>query len=170
MTSRTRRSRRGNSMLEFVLCGIPMIFVFLSIVEVARGMWTYHTLAYAVREGVRYATTHGVGCASPNTCQVTIGTITGVIKAAGVGLDPNAVTLTFTPANGSASSDTMTNQASSTTTWPPAGSNAPGQSVKISAMYPFRTFLAIFWTGAGRPLNDSGVFYLPASSTEPVQF
>jgi Flp pilus assembly protein TadG len=169
MTGR-RRNRRGNTMIEFVLVGIPMIFIFISIVEIARGMWTYHTLAYAVREGVRYASVHGKGCASPNTCQVTIGSIATVIQSAGVGLDPNAVKLTFTPASGSASTDTMTNQKASTTTWPPSGANAPGQNVTISAMYPFRTFLAVFWAGASRPLNDSGVFYLPASSTEPVQF
>jgi hypothetical protein len=66
-------------MLEFVLIGIPVIFVLISIFEIARGMWTYHTMAYAVREGVRYASVHGKGCASPNTCQVTIGQITSVI-------------------------------------------------------------------------------------------
>ena len=147
-----------------------MIFIFISVFEVAFGMWTYHTLAYAVREGVRYAAMHGSGCAAPNTCQVTIGKIAGVIQAAGVGLDPNAVKLTFTPASGAASTNTMAIQAASTTTWPPAGANGPGQSVKIAAIYPFKTFLAVFWVGAGRPLNDSGVFYLPASSTEPIQF
>jgi Flp pilus assembly protein TadG len=170
MVNRKRHNRRGNTMLEFVLVGIPMIFIFISIVEIARGMWTYHTLAYAVREGVRYASVHGSGCASPNTCQVTIGNIANVIQSAGVGLDPNTVSLTFTTAGGTATTDTMTNQKASTTTWPPSGSNAAGQNVKISAKYPFRTFLSVFWAGSGRPLNDSGVFYLPASSTEPIQF
>ena len=157
-------------MLEFTLVGIPMIFIFLSIFEISRGMWIYHTLAYAVREGTRYASMHGSGCASPNTCQVTIGGITSVIQAAGVGLDPNGVNVTFTPASGTGSSDTMTNQLASTTVWPPSGANAPGQSVKISVKYPFRTFLAVFWAGAGAPLNDSGTFYLPATSTERIQF
>jgi Flp pilus assembly protein TadG len=157
-------------MLEFTLVGIPMIFILLSIFEVARGMWTYQTLAYAVREGTRYAIMHGKGCASPNTCQVTIGNITSVIQAAGVGLEPSSVYVTFTPASGSASTDTMTNQLTSTTTWPPSGANIPGQTVSISAKYQFKTFLAIFWAGAGRPLNDSGSFWLPASSSEPVMF
>ena len=64
----------------------------------------------------------------------------------------------------------MANQLISTTTWPPSGANAPGQLVKISLKYRFRTFLAIFWAGAGAPLNDSGSFYLPASSTEAITF
>ena len=41
---------------------------------------------------------------------------------------------------------------------------------KIKVSYPFRTILAIFWVGAGRPLNDSGTFNLAASSTEPIKF
>lgn len=147
-----------------------MIFVFLSVFEVSRGMWIYHTLAYAVREGTRYASMHGSGCASPNTCQATIGQITTVIQSAGVGLDPNATRVTFTPASGSSSSDTITNQLANTAVWPPTGANAPGQSVKISVKYPFRTFLAIFWPGSGSGTNDSGVFYLPATSSERIQF
>jgi len=157
-------------MLEFTLIGIPLIFIVLSIVEISRGMWAYHTLAYAVREGVRYSAMHGKDCASPNTCQVTIGQITSVIEGAAVGLDPNVVTLTFTPASGNASTDTMANQAASATTWPPSTANADGQSVKISAVYPFHTFLAIFWPGDGHGIADSGTFYLPASSTEQIQF
>jgi hypothetical protein len=162
--------RKGSTQLEFVLVGIPMIFILISIFEIARGMWAYHTLAYAVREGVRYASMHGKGCASPNSCQVTIGGITGVIKTAGVGLDPSSVTLTFTPAGGSLPNQTMTSQLTSSTVWPPSTANTPGQIIKISANYGFRTFLALFWVGAGRPVNYSGTFYLPASSSEAISF
>jgi Flp pilus assembly protein TadG len=170
MMNKSRRKQKGNAMLEFVLVGIPVIFVLISLFEISRGMWTYHTMAYAVREGVRYATVHGKGCASPNTCQVTIGQITSVIQTAAIGLPASTTTVTFTPASGSASSDTMTNQLTSSTVWPPSGANAPTQNVKINLRYPFRTVLAVFWAGAGRPLNDSGTFYLVASSTEPIQF
>ena len=169
MIAKSRRKRRGSAMVEFVLAGIPVIFILISIFELSRGMWTYHTMAYAVREGVRYAAVHGKGCASPNTCQVTIGQITTVIKAAGAGLPPSTTVVTFTPASGSASSATMTSQLTSTTVWPPSAANAPGQNIKIKVSYPFRTFLAVFWTGAGG-VNDSGVFNLGASSSAPIQF
>ena len=169
MIAKSRRKRRGCAMVEFVLAGIPVIFILISIFELSRGMWTYHTMAYAVREGVRYAAVHGKGCASPNTCQVTIGQITTVIKAAGAGLPPSTTVVTFTPASGSASSATMTSQQTSTTVWPPSAANAPGQNIKIKVTYPFRTFLAVFWTGAGG-VNDSGVFNLGASSSAPIQF
>jgi TadE-like protein len=165
-----RSRRRGSTQLEFVLVGIPMIFILISIFEVARGMWTFHTLAYAVREGVRYASMHGKGCASPNSCQVTIGGITTVIKNAGVGLDANTITLTFTPAAGSPSSATMASQLTNATIWPPSNANTPGQIVKISALYQFRSLLALFWPGAGRPVTGRGIFYLPASSSEAISF
>jgi Flp pilus assembly protein TadG len=156
-------------MVEFVLAGIPVIFVLISIFELSRGMWTYHTMAYAVREGVRYAAVHGKGCAAPRACQVTIGQITTVIKRAGAGLPPSTTVVTLTPATGSASSDTMANQLASATVWPPTAANAPGQNIKIKVTYPFRTFLAVFWTGAGG-VNDSGVFNIGASSSAPIQF
>lgn len=171
MMFKSRGNRKGSAMLEFVLTGIPIIFVLISIFEISRGMWTYHTLAYAVREGVRYAAVHGKGCAtSPNACTVTIGQITSVIHAAGAGLPASTTTVTFTPASGSVSSDTMVNQLASTTVWPPSGASAPGKDVKIEVVYPFQTVLAVFWAGAGRPLNDSGAFNLGASSTQQIQF
>ena len=163
-------NRRGATILEFTLIGIALIFVVISFFEMARGMWTYQTLAYAVREGTRYAVMHGKDCVSPNTCQVTVGQIAGVIQSAGVGLDPNNTTVTLTPASGSATSDTITNLLTSTTTWPPSTAYAPGQNVTISAVYPFRTILAMFWAGAGRPVRDSQTFHLGATSTEPIQY
>ena len=46
--------------------------------------------------------------------------------------------------------------------------NEIGASILIYMLSFF--ILAVFWVGDGRPLNDSGLFYLPASSTQPVQF
>lgn len=170
MTAARARSRKGAAMLEFTLVGIAMIFMLISFFEMARGMWTYHTLSYAVREGTRYASMHGKDCAAPNSCSVTIGQITTMIKSAGPGLDPTTTTVTLTPANGSATSDTMSNLLTNTTTWPPSSANAVGQPVKIAVSYPFRTILAMFWVGAGQPVSDSQVFHLAASSSELIQY
>jgi len=170
VTRKNHANRRGATILEFTLIGIALVFVFISFFEMARGMWTYQTLAYAVREGTRYAVMHGKDCVSPNTCQVTVGQIVGVIQSAGVGLDPNNTTVTLTPASGSATSDTITNLLTNTTTWPPTSSYTPGQQVTISAVYPFRTILAMFWVGAGGPLTDSQTFNLGATSTEGIEY
>ena len=167
--NRRLRSRRGSTSLEFIMAGIPLMFILFSAFESARGMWTYEMMAYAVREGTRYASVHGNGCSSPNSCQVTIGQIASRIQTSGP-LISSSSTLTFTPASGSAVSGTISSLASNSTVWPPTGANAPGQNVKIAVSYPFQTILAVFWAGAGPPLNDSQTFTLRASSTEPIQF
>ena len=156
--------RKGSTALEFALVGIPLLFILFSLFEAARGMWTYQMMAYAVREGTRYAAMHGKGCASPNTCQVTVGNIATYIQAAGPLIDPGS-TLTLTPASGTATSDTITNLKTNTTIWPPSSSNVPGQTVKLSIQYGFNTILPIFWsTGSAR------TYPLVATSAEPVQF
>src|SRR5882762_5274489 len=59
----TRRDRcRGSNILEFTLVGIPLVFILISTFEMARGMWNYHVMAYAVKEGTRYASVHGNNC------------------------------------------------------------------------------------------------------------
>ena len=169
MKPRRLRSRRGATALEFTMAGVPLMFMLFSVFESARGMWTYEMMAYAVREGTRYAAMHGRGCGTPNSCQVTIGQLASYIHTAGP-LISSSSTLTFTPATGTATSGTISSLASNSTVWPPTGANSPGQNVKISVSYPFQTVLAVFWAGAGPPLNDSQTFTLRASSTEPIQF
>lgn len=175
MTRLPGNRRRGATILEFSLIGIGLIFVFLSFFEIARGMWTYQTLAYAVREGARYSSVHGKDCTvNGASCQVTVSQIATVVLHAGPGLDPTTTTMTLTPATGTATTDTITNLMNgtsiyATTNWPPSNSYAPGQLVKISATYPFRTFLSMLWMG-GSGVQDSQVFTLGASSTEPIQF
>jgi hypothetical protein len=76
-------------MIEFVFAGIPLILIMVSIVEMALTMWTYETLAFAVREGARYAATKGQGCSySGNSCGVTVAGIAQKISASGMGLAP----------------------------------------------------------------------------------
>jgi Flp pilus assembly protein TadG len=160
-----RSSCRGSTVVEFALAGIPLLFILISIFELSRGLWIYHSLGYAVREGVRYASFHGKGCAFPKTCSVTVGQIAAVIQSAGL-LDQDAVTMTLTTATGGTTSGTMSSQLASTTVWPPSGANTPGQHVKIAVKYPYQSFLGILWNGA----SGSQTIYLSASSSEPIQF
>src|SRR5712691_796245 len=84
----SKSRRRGQAMLEFTFVGIPIMFVLISIFEISRGMWVYHTLANSVKAGVRYAVVHGQNCGqNGNTCQVHISDIAQKIRDAGVGLD-----------------------------------------------------------------------------------
>jgi hypothetical protein len=174
MTSRRRRLSAGNTLLEFTLVGIPLLFALISTFQMCCGMWLYHTLSYAAREGTRYSIVHGVNCArNGNTYCVMVPNVAAVINTAAKGLDPNQMTVTLTPATGSATTDTLANLMSSgtysATAWPASSANSVGQVVKISLMYPFNSGISMFWPGY-RPINARGRICLSASSTDVIQF
>ena len=172
MGNKRRAQTRGNSFLEFTLVGIPLICVLITTFEMARGMWSYQTLAYAVKAGVRYAVVHGQDCAEPpNDCAGKISQIASTIRSAGVGLPDNLVTLKFTDAMGATTtcllSDCVANY--NLSAWPPSSTNAPGQDVRISGIFAFRSAMLMFWPGAGGPMGPPGEFGLSADSRESIQ-
>ena len=172
-----KRRQRGSALLEFTLVGIPLIFLMICTVEVSRAMWTYETLAHAVRQATRFTIVKGQNCAtSPNTCSVTIARIAQEMQAAGIGLDPSAFTnVTFTAYSGrTITHATLQDCLSDTTSWPatPGSTDtgaATGADLEISVVYPFRSAFAFFWPGAGAAVR-SALFYFPASSRESIQF
>ena len=170
---RQQRRRRGNSLLEFTLVGIPLIFILIATFEMARGMWNYHTLAHAVKSGARYTSVHGQNCSiAPNSCTVSISQIASKIQNTGVGLPADLVTLTFTTASGSTTTclltDCVTNYG--TSAWPPPSSNAPGQDVRISGRVEFRSTMLMFWPGAGAATRTAPVINLSADAREAIQY
>ncbi len=172
MTSlRTRRRQAGNSLLEFTLIGIPLLFVLISIFEISRGMWVYHTLAYAIKEGTRYAAVHGENCvAYPNSCGVTVKDVAARIQRAGVGLIPDQFDdVTLQAGAAVITCATLTDCLAKEDTWPASPNNGVGLDITISAHYPFTSAIAMFWPGAG----STGVFptfHLGATSTERIEF
>lgn len=177
-------SRKGSAILEFTLVGIPMIFVLISVFEMARGMWVYHTLAHAVKEGVRYAIVNGKNCAAIPTCPVTIADVAQRIRQAGVGLVPDELEVTLTsmrqtsagvvingtPVRCAPLTSCLSRSSRPADLWPPAPGNRPKiDNVHIQGTYPFRSAIAMFWPGAG-PGMTFGTFQLPASSMEVIQF
>src|SRR5258708_35475032 len=124
-----KRTERGQSMLEFTLVGVGIMFVLISIFEASRGMWNYHTLAYAMREGTRYAVVHGANCSTDplNSCQVTVGQIAQKIRDAGIGLDSSQFNVTFT-SSGTTISCTLDTCLTDATPWPVPPDNIPGRA------------------------------------------
>lgn len=177
MGARSNR-RSGSAMIEFVLVGIPLIFVLISIFEMARGMWLYHTLAYAVKEGVRYSVVHGQNCwTAPNNCKVTVQDIARRVLDSGVGLVPEDLNMMLGAGNcngatGLCSSQVTCNPATGcladTNFWPAYPDNQPGLDVMFRVQYPFRSAIAMFWPGS-RP-QQFGLFTFSASSRETIQF
>ena len=173
------------------MVGIPLIFVLISVFEISRGMWLYHTLAYAVKDGVRYASVHGYNCTTNgNTCGVTMGPVTNkcdgtntsvaeVIRCAGAGLDPASTTVSFytlassssakVQVGSSCSLSTTTNVCSSANLFPPPSCNTPRVCrVEIDITTPFNSAIAMFWPG-GAPVSFAQVT-LGATSTDVVQY
>jgi len=166
------RRKKGAVTVEFAMVGIPLIFAMISIVEMARGVWTYYNQAYAVNGTLRYVVVHGADCTtSGNSCTVTIGNIATQLATLGIGLAPTSWDVKFISATSSNSvtCNPLSSCLSNTTVWPPSPDNKVGSRVGISATYPFSTSLAMFWPGAS-PTHFNGAFSLPAYSQQLMQF
>ena len=141
MLRQSHARSRGQALVEFTFVGIPMIFVLVSVFEISRGMWNYHTLAHAAKSGVRYAIVHGKNCGAPtaNSCLKTVAQITQVIRDAGVGLDLNNTTLTFYTLNsdGTVSGTTVTliNAGTCTITASQSGSSSYEAAANVSQSF-----------------------------------
>jgi len=167
--------RRGQTMLEFTLVGIPIMFTLISIFEISRGMWVYHTAANAVKAGVRYAVVHGRDCdQNGNTCPTTVSQVARVIQDAGVGLSVSDTSVTFSLGTGALKTTVKTCNlgvsgaggcVGDATRFPTAGR---GEPISIDLLTPFRSALAMFWPGS-RPTQFSG-FNFPAGSSDNIQF
>jgi Flp pilus assembly protein TadG len=158
--------RRGSAVTEMALVFLPMMFSIFSIFELGRAMWTYHTLASAVKKGVRVAMVHGERCAEASAaCPVTVAGLVQVIQQVGIGLDMSALQLTFTAGGQSVSCAPASTCSTNNTNWPPAPYNPVGQTVTISGSYGFNSVMNELWPG-----QALGTFNLAAKSTEVIQF
>lgn len=176
----SRKRRRGEALLEFTLVGIPLLFVWISTVEMARGMWQYHTLQYATKMTNAYAATHGATCGSPNSCSVNVSNVVGLFQTLAIGIPMNQVKIVLSTANNSVTCNqvsTCSTNASWSSTWPTSssGDNAVGKTTEVRTYYTFYTALGMFWPGAGKAWSfgsaaGSGEFIFPGYSYELIQF
>lgn len=157
-----KQRQRGQSLLEFTLVCIPLIFILISIVELARFMWCYHTLAFAVERGARYAVVHG------NSSSTTVSAVAGIIRNSASGLDPTQMTVALQAASSTRNCAPLRNCEQVASQWPDTSSNTAGQSVTVAAVYPFRTAMSMFWPGAGTV--RFGVINMSATATEEIRF
>jgi len=169
MRPSTKQSRKGNALLEFTLVSIPLIFLLISVVELSRGMWTYSTLAHSIKRGVRYVAVHGASCASASSsCPVTIGDVAREISTGATGLDAAQMSVVLKSSSATQNCSPLSTCLSNAGAWPPSTENDVGYSISISATYPFRSALSMFWPGVGgqhfQPIS------LGAKSQEEISF
>ena len=107
---------RAQSLVEFAFVLPMLLLVVTGLFDLARAVWQENTLAYAAREGTRYAIVHGsantvlpLGPTDPSDA-----TIGAVVRAAAIGV-PNITVATA---------------------WP-LGSNDRGYPVSVDASAPF---------------------------------
>src|SRR5262245_28652088 len=164
-----RKHQRGSTLLEFTLIGIPLLFTIISTFEIARGMWIYQTLAFAVKDGAKYASVHGNSCStSGNSCSITVADMAARIKTSGSGLLPDELSFTLTDSGGSINCATLSACLTNATAWPTAAGGVAGSSISITARYAFVSSLAMFWPGH-EPVRFATV-NLPASARATIQF
>ncbi len=165
-TGLRRRGERGNSAVEMGLILVPLLFLIFSTFDVARAMWTYHTVSAAVKRGTRYAAVHGARCAEASAaCQSTVRDVVAIIRQAGFGLDPAKLQLTLMAGSQTYTCTTASSCSGDTTVWPSDPDNAVGQQVTIDGTYTFNPVLSLMWPG-----QAFGQVGLSARATEMIQF
>ncbi len=91
-----RSEESGQSLVEFALVLPLLLLIITGLFDTARATWQENTLAYAAREGTRYAIVHGSGAVDgvvvyPGYDQPVI----DAVRAAAVGVPNVAVTVTW---------------------------------------------------------------------------
>jgi Flp pilus assembly protein TadG len=166
MSARRSDSRRGSAIVEFTMVAIPLLLLICFTVEFGRAMWSFHTLAGAVKSGARYAIVHGDRCAKvSDACKASVGDVASQIRLGGFGLDQSRLEVTLTAGDVTRNCAPISSCSGDTSQWPPDGENAVGLPISVDAVYSFQSALYSFWPGQNRAEFD-----LTASSQEVIQF
>ena len=164
-----RNRRRGSSLLEFTMLGIPVIFLVTSVITCSVDMWQFYTLAYAVDVTARYAVVHGATCSqNGNTCTITRANMVTFFEGQSPALDTSKVNVTLTDGSGSTNCNPVTSCAASNAQFPASANNSVGSDVTIKATYPLINPIAMFWYGSGGV--RAGSFTVGATSTQRILF
>lgn len=94
------RSEGGQSLVEFALILPVFLLIVTGVFDVARAVWQENTLAYAAREGTRYAIVHG-SAGSPVAWPGYTTGVENVVKNAALGVPNVTVTVTWPELRGS---------------------------------------------------------------------
>src|SRR5262249_52174686 len=111
---------RGSAVVEMGLVIIPLIFFLASTIELGRALWSYHTLATTIKNGVRFVVVHGARCVDASSaCKATIGDTVQVMTQTGVGLEAAQMQLTFVCGSQTYTCSSAASCAGDETVWPP---------------------------------------------------
>jgi Flp pilus assembly protein TadG len=117
--------------VEFSLMAFMTTTMFLFVVETGRMLLVYTAIANAAREGVRYASVHGSSRATGS----------GQTDASGPGSNPAQV---LTVIKNFAGTGPLTTSLLVISVTYPGSSNAPGQTVNVTVVYPYNPLITYF--------------------------
>ena len=126
-----RRGRSGQGLVEFSLTAFMTAIAMLFVVEVGRMLLVYAVIANAAREGVRYAIVHGSSRS------------TGSAQSDASGPSANPAQVVTVIDNFAGTGPLATSRLVVSVTYP-GSSNAPGQTVNVSVIYPYDPFVTYF--------------------------
>ena len=167
---KARGSRRGATLIEFTMLGIPAIFLFTSIFTCSIDMFQFFTLSYAADTTARFAALHGSGCsANGNACTITQAAVATYLKGQALALNSTLTTMTLNDGSGAVTCNPVTSCPTPTAQFPSSGNNVAGtNSVTVTVTYGLTNPIAMFWPSGGS--SPPGTFTASAKSTQPVLF
>lgn len=125
------RGEEGSSLVEMALCSAILLGMTFGIIEMSFGLYTFHYVSEAAREGSRYAMVRGsTSCTNtPNlvNCKATAAEIQTYVQSLGnPGVTVNTIWLKAT-----------TSGTPPTTTWAACANtcNSPGNAVQVNVVY-----------------------------------
>lgn len=121
--NRARRSS-GQTLVEFAICALVLFMLVFAVVDLARGVFAYNTIAHCAREGVRYAVVHGATSAAPVGPTADNTGLTAVVRGFATGLNTNSVSVF--------------------SSWP--NGNETGKVVTVTVIYAFQPATTFFRT------------------------
>ncbi len=165
--------------MEFPLVGIPLIFVMISVFEMGRGMWNYHTLQEAVKEGTRFSAVRGTDLVSyvpaceasggnPDSCGASVNGVAHTLASAAVGLPPQTWQATLIAPCQTVTCNPLNSCFGNTTTWPPTSCDSVGAVIEVQGLYQFQSALSMFWPGS-KP-SAFGSLWFTADSKQAILY
>ena len=165
---RHHHSRRGSTLLEFSLVGIPQLFIVISVISAGINMWQFSTLAYASESTARYISVHGNTCSiNGNSCLITVGDAASYFKREAPALDSARVVVRFTDGSGTTTCNPLNTCTSSATPFPDATYNGVGQDITVKATFTLVNPMIMFWPPRE---DDVGSFVVGATSRQRILF
>lgn len=168
----TRNRRRGQALIEFVMVGIPALFLTLTTFELSLTMWHYHTLAEVAQLTSTYVTAHGYDCTqNGNTCSITLANIASYVEASAVGLDKSKLNVKLTAASGDTTCNPISNCDSNSAVYPSGSTDgAVGADIAVTASYSVPNPIYMFWPGVATLAPSSSQFTFSGKSRQRITF